>query len=98
MHWETGHTCRVARYHQLSKQWSRDPFLSGTSRRRPQGFQEAFTAAHERSRAGLDAAKAMNASDRPRTACRQAYVPPGEKRRDRLRWDVRTRMHIQDGL
>eukprot|EP00892_Ulva_mutabilis_P003697 jgi/Ulvmu1/169/UM001_0173.1 len=89
---------RVARYQQLNKQWSKDSFLSTTSRRRNQGFREAYAAAHELSQAELTATKAVNSSGRPSTGGRRAYVPPGENRRDRLRWDVRTRMQMQDEL
>jgi hypothetical protein len=94
----------VARYQQLRKQWCRDPFLS-KPRHRKHGYQEAFAVAHERERAELELVKASNKVAAPPSATGRGasskgaaavYVPPGQKRRDRLRWNVRMRMQLQD--
>ena len=88
--------CRVARYQQLQAQWSRDRFLQSTSKpRKNVGFQRAFAAAHEASRADLEELKAENAWESAR-ALASGYVPPEGKRRDSLRWQTRVAMQQQE--
>ena len=89
--------CRVARYQQLSKTWNRDRFLT-KPKGQVLGYQEAFEHSHRREKVHLQHLKESNKAQRPATASSAAgkFVPPGQKRRDKLRWSVRQRMQWQD--
>ena len=89
--------CRVARYQQLKKAWNSDRFLT-KPKGKVVGYQDAFEHSHRQEKIHLQNLKESNKARRPATAGVSAgkFVPPGQQRRDKLRWSVRQQMQWQD--